>query len=159
MTVRRLGADDWQAYRSVRLAMLLESPLAFGSTHAEAASFDETTWRQQLTDSAVFVANLDGSQVGSATYADSWAADPTEGYLIGMWVSPPARGSGAGPALVDAVIAHARAAGKRRILLNVVDTNNRARALYESCGFVVTGHTSPYRRDHRLIEVEMELVL
>ena len=44
VTVRRLVADDWQAYRAIRLAMLDESPAAFGSTHAEAASFDEQLW-------------------------------------------------------------------------------------------------------------------
>ena len=40
VTVSRLVADEWQAYRAIRLAMLQESPSAFGSTHDEAASFD-----------------------------------------------------------------------------------------------------------------------
>jgi ribosomal protein S18 acetylase RimI-like enzyme len=159
VTVCRLAADDWQAYRAIRLAMLQESPSAFGSTHATEAAFDEATWRQRLTDNAVFVADLGGVQVGSATHADSWLADPTEAYLVGMWVSPAARGSGAGPALVDAVIAQARASGKRRVILDVVESNNRARALYERCGFVATGRMSPHRPDDRVNEVEMELVL
>lgn len=139
--------------------MLRESPSAFGSTRAEAAAFDETTWRQRLTDNAVFIADLAGAHVGSATHADSWAANPAEAYLVGMWVSPAARGSGAAHALVDAVIAQARAAGKRRVILDVVDSNLVARALYERCGFVATGRTSPYRNDGALTEVEMELVL
>jgi len=159
VTVCRLAADQWQAYRAIRLAMLAESPSAFGSTLAEATAYDETIWRQRLTDNAVFVADLAGVQVGSATHADSWAADPSEAYLVGMWVSPPARGSGAAQALVDAVIAQASAAGKRRVILDVVDTNMVARALYERCGFAATGHTSPYRNDQALTEVQMELIL
>jgi len=50
VTVCRLVADEWQAYRAIRLAMLQESPSAFGSTHAEAASIDEQLWRQRLAD-------------------------------------------------------------------------------------------------------------
>jgi ribosomal protein S18 acetylase RimI-like enzyme len=76
-----------------------------------------------------------------------------------LWVSPAARGSGAAPALVDAVIAQARASGKRRVILDVVDSNMVARALYERCGFVATGRTSPYPHDDTVTEVEMELVL
>ena len=159
MTVGRLAADQWRAYRAIRLAMLQESPSAFGSTQAEAAAYDEATWRQRLTDNAVFVADLAGAHVGSATCADSWATNLTEAYLVGMWVSPPARGSGAAQALVGAVVAQARAAGKRRIILDVVDSNQVARALYERCGFVATGRTSPYPHDDAVTELEMALVL
>ena len=56
VTVCRLAADDWQAYRDIRLAMLQESPSVFGSTHAEAASFDEQLWRQRLADNVVILA-------------------------------------------------------------------------------------------------------
>lgn len=160
MTVYRLAADQWPAYRTIRLAMLQDSPSAFGSTHAREVTFDETTWRQRLTDNVVFVAaDRQGGYVGSATYADSWAANLTDAYLVGMWVSPAARGSGAGRALVDAVIAAARAAGKDRLILDVVDSNIVARALYERCGFLPTGRTTPHPHDEALTEVEMELVL
>jgi ribosomal protein S18 acetylase RimI-like enzyme len=76
-----------------------------------------------------------------------------------MWVDPGFRRTGVGRALVEAVIARARAAGKRRVVLHVVADNTDARGLYERTGFVATGRSVPYPHDDRLTEVEMELVL
>lgn len=56
--------------------------------------------------------------------------------LDGICVSPEARGSGAGTALLQAVADEARARGFRELRLDVIDTNPRARALYERNGFV-----------------------
>ena len=159
VTVCRLVADDWQAYRAIRLAMLEESPSAFGSTYAQAASFDEQLWRRRLAENVVFLARVGTSSAGSAMYSDSWAVTPTGAHLVGMWVDPRFRGTGVGVALVDAVIAQSLDVGKRRVILCVVESNRRARALYERCGFLATGHTGPYPHDDQLHEVEMELLL
>lgn len=159
MTVCRLAADDWQAYRAVRLAMLQESPSAFGSTHDEAADFDEQIWRQRLTDNVVLLARVGRTPAGSVMYSEHAAADPVACSLFGMWVHPGFRRTGVAQALVDAVVAQARAEGKRRVVLHVMSDNFGARGLYEREGFVATGHRVPYPHDDRLIEVEMELVL
>ncbi|MDQ1535797.1 MAG: hypothetical protein QOE58_190, partial [Actinomycetota bacterium] len=47
VTVCRLVAADWQTYRAIRLAMLHDSPSAFGTTHEQAAGHDEQAWRQR----------------------------------------------------------------------------------------------------------------
>ena len=159
VTVGRLVADDWQAYRAIRLAMLQESPAAFGSTHAEAASFDEQLWRQRLTDNAVILAWVGTSAAGSVMYSEFGMTDPGDCVLYGMWVDPGFRGAGIGRALVDAVIDQARAAGKRRVILHVVAGNDPAGRLYERAGFVPTGHIVPFPLDERVVEVEMELML
>jgi ribosomal protein S18 acetylase RimI-like enzyme len=49
-----------------------------------------------------------------------------------------ARGSGVGTALLEAIAAAARDEGAERLLLEVVDTNGRARDLYERVGFRAT---------------------
>lgn len=159
VTVCRLVADDWQSYRAIRLAMLQESPSAVGSTHAEAASFDEPLWRQRLVDNVVLLARLGTTPAGSVMYSDYGMTDPGDCALYGMWVDPALRGAGVGRALVDAVIAQARAAGKRRIVLHIVAGNDRAGRLYERTGFVATDRTIAYPHDDRVVEVEMELVL
>jgi ribosomal protein S18 acetylase RimI-like enzyme len=159
VTVGRLVADDWQVYRTIRLAMLQESPSVFASTHAEAASFDEQLWRQRLTDNAVILAWVGTSPAGSVMYSEFGMTDPGDCVLYGMWVDPGFRGAGIGRALVDAVIDQARAAGKRRVILHVVAGNDPAGRLYERAGFVPTGHIVPFPLDERVVEVEMELML
>jgi ribosomal protein S18 acetylase RimI-like enzyme len=159
LTVCRLVADDWQAYRAIRLAMLKDSPWAFGATLAEAASFDAQLWKQRLAGNAVFLARVAQRPAGSAMYSDHRMTEPGDCGLYGMWVDPGFRGAGVGRALVDAVIAQARAAGKRRVVLRAVSGNLLAVALYEGAGFVPTGDTVPYRHDDHVIQIELELVL
>ncbi|MCU0800569.1 MAG: GNAT family N-acetyltransferase [Rhodobacteraceae bacterium] len=55
--------------------------------------------------------------------------------LDGLCVAAGARGQGVGTALLDAVMIEAQARGYRQVRLDVVDTNPRARALYERQGF------------------------
>jgi ribosomal protein S18 acetylase RimI-like enzyme len=159
VTVSRLFPQDWQAYRAIRLAMLQESPRSFGGTHAGAASFDEQLWQERLAESVVLLASVDQIPAGLATYSDHDMADQGDSALFGMWVDPRRRGTGVGRALVDAVVAQARAAGRRRVVLDVVSDNAPATGLYERAGFVPTGRTSPYPHDEAVHEVEMELVL
>jgi ribosomal protein S18 acetylase RimI-like enzyme len=159
VTVCRLAADDWQAYRAIRLAMLQESPSAFGSTYDEAASFDEQLWLRRLTDDVVFLARVGRAPAGSVVFSEHGVTDAGDCSLYGMWVDPASRQSGVGQALVQAVVAQARAAGKRRVVLHVVGDNSAARALYEREGFVATGHSVPYPNDDQLTEIKMGLVL
>jgi ribosomal protein S18 acetylase RimI-like enzyme len=60
-------------------------------------------------------------------------------HVRGLGVAEEARGRGVGRALVRAAVEEARAGGFRRITLRVLGHNTRARALYESEGFVVEG--------------------
>jgi ribosomal protein S18 acetylase RimI-like enzyme len=55
-------------------------------------------------------------------------------YVLSGW-----HGSGIGQALMDSVIAGARARGNTRLLLGVHDDNRRARRFYERSGFHVLG--------------------
>lgn len=157
--VVRLVADDWQAYRAIRLAMLQESPSAFGSTHGEAASYDEQLWRQRLTDNVVFLARVGRMPAGSAVLSEYGVTDLGDCSLFGMWVDPAFRRTRVAQALVHAVVAQAQADGKRRVILHVVGDNAAAKALYEREGFVATGRSAPYPNDDQLSEIEMCLVL
>lgn len=63
--------------------------------------------------------------------------DVTPGQLLmdGIFVRADARGMGVGSALLDAVGAEAVRRGCASVRLDVIDTNPRARALYERKGF------------------------
>lgn len=56
--------------------------------------------------------------------------------MDGIVVSPTHRGHGIGSQLLDAVIAYAREKDYQQVRLDVIDTNPRARQLYERKGFI-----------------------
>ena len=60
-----------------------------------------------------------------------------ERFLMdGIFVADGARGQGVGTALLTAICNEAHARGYKEVRLDVIDTNPRARALYEREGFV-----------------------
>ncbi|MFD8973933.1 GNAT family N-acetyltransferase [Streptomyces sp. NPDC059593] len=75
---------------------------------------------------------------------------PAAGELVmdGIAVAPGHRGAGIGTLLLREIAAVAAEAGCRRIRLDVIDVNPRARALYERHGFAAV-HTerTPYLRE------------
>lgn len=62
-----------------------------------------------------------------------------EMHLLNITVAPAAQGRGHGSALLDAVMAHARARGLPKVWLEVRASNVRARALYARLGFDEVG--------------------
>ncbi len=56
--------------------------------------------------------------------------------MDGICVGEKARGRGVGTALLQAMADKARALGKTKVTLDVIDRNHRAKALYERVGFV-----------------------
>ena len=142
--VRRLDADDWRMWRSVRLEALRESPKSFGGSHAEEADLDESYWRGLFSPStALFQAQIDtdavGLAVGIASRPDD--VDPEAAHLGSMWVAPAARGMGVADLLVTAVVGWARETGHPRVVLWVFDDSPRAAAFYRRAGFNETGRT------------------
>ena len=59
--------------------------------------------------------------------------------MDGIFVSSAARGQGVGTALLDAICEEARSRGYMEVRLDVIDSNTRARALYDREGFVAGG--------------------
>ncbi len=138
VAVRRLGADDWQLWRDVRLRALSEAPYAFGSTLAYWQGSDlEERWRGRLTDVPLnLVAVASDSAVGQVSGTSLDADGRVE--LISMWVDPASRGAGVGEALVQAVVDWAEAGGATAVVLSVKEANAPAVGLYARVGFRVT---------------------
>jgi ribosomal protein S18 acetylase RimI-like enzyme len=68
-------------------------------------------------------------------YRPSLYAEGLEAHLQELYVVPEKRGQGLGRALMDAVLAEARAGGATYIDLGTSEDDEAARALYESSGF------------------------
>ena len=81
----------------------------------------------------------DGAPVGMANVVVSPASMVLSLYwqLRDVYVAPDHRRQGAGRALLDVVVADARAAGAARVSLQTENGNDRALALYRNAGFEV----------------------
>lgn len=156
VVVRRLGPKDWATYRDIRLEMLLDAPDAFFTSHADSVGLGEADWRARLGSATTWLAEVDGGPAGSVTL---WAGPPggptDEAHLVAMYVAPSARRLGVGERLVRTVLDEARARGLARVHLEVTSSNAGARRLYERCGFVATGATTPHPRRPELHEQGM----
>ncbi|MEZ4501716.1 MAG: GNAT family N-acetyltransferase [Dehalococcoidia bacterium] len=160
--VRRVRAEEWPALREIRLQALLDTPTAFGSTHAVEVAFDDAVWIERAgggasdEDRATFVVEQEGALVGLAT---GLAHDPVEdeGTLVGMFVVPELRGRGASDGLVRAVAAWARSLDLVRLRAWVTESNAPAIALYRRHGFDYDGALHPL--DHTPTMMEQRMVL
>ena len=143
----RVGADDWQEFREVRLASLAEAPDAFGSTYADWVDAAEERWRARLTDVPLtLVARRDGRPVGVVSGAGATLEGANAVELISMWVSPAERGTGLAARLIAGVVAWAADRGLPTFLMVRVG-NEPALAAYERAGFVSTGVPADHPAD------------
>jgi ribosomal protein S18 acetylase RimI-like enzyme len=142
ITVRPAREDDWSSLKAVRLAALLDAPTAFGVSHQEASAYTDEQWRTRASGrQTVFWLAFEGSEaIGMIGGAVSQAKRYN---LIGMWVAPPARGSGVAGELVGAVKSHALAQGYERVFLDVAPENLRAARFYRKQGFVFIDEWEP----------------
>ena len=152
INVRILTAQDVEAYRVVRHAVLSSDSLAFVTTAAEFAARDVEGIAVQIspTEHAVtFGAFLAGELVGILSLArETRPSIKHRASIYGVGVVNEARGQGAGDALMQAAIRHAQQwEGLTSLLLAVVETQHTARKLYERHGFKVWG-TQPDAVQH-----------
>lgn len=143
ITVRALGEEDWEDYRSVRLAALRESPEAFAATVEEEEGYDESLWRQRMQRSARLVAERDGKAVGVVSVGTARAGEGTAGELFGLWVRPEARGLGVATRLVNDGAAIAAKRGQSHLVYWVGTENGRAVAFASGIGFRPTDYRRP----------------
>jgi sugar/nucleoside kinase (ribokinase family)/ribosomal protein S18 acetylase RimI-like enzyme len=150
--LRRIGADDWRSWRTLRLEALAEAPYAFGSKLADWQGHGDTEarWRGRLSDVPLNIIAEWRDRASGMIGATAPDADGSV-ELISTWVAPFARGRGVGDALVDEVIVWAREQKASRIALAVFENNERALALYRRHGFVDVGAVAFERKMVRLL--------
>jgi ribosomal protein S18 acetylase RimI-like enzyme len=153
--VRRLGADEAGLLRHLRLRALADAPMAFGSTLAREEAFPATHWERRTAASAAGERQATFVVEPAAGLADGVldGEDRLLAHLYSMWVAPDARGTGAGSALVDAVLAWATERGARRLTTSVTAGNAAGLALYAAAGFVDTGRREPLGHSDAVVVV------
>lgn len=155
--VRRSTAEDWSAYRTIRLRMLTDVPTAYTSRYADEARLPEERWRERATNPMLFLAYApDGRLAGTAAGVSRSQA---EVVVVAMYVDPEHRGQGCAGRLLDAIAAAARERDIVRLTLHVTGGNRAAHRSYTRYGFVRTGRSWPMERNPELVEIEMALDL
>ncbi len=145
MHVALLKTADAPQYRQLMLEAYELAADAFTSTVEERATEPESFWIRRIADptgtSAAFGAFRGPELVG--TVALEFSTRPKTRHralVIGMYVSPSARGVGAGKALIEAAVKHVQEReGILLLRLTVTEGNEPAFNLYRSARFEVFG--------------------
>ncbi|MFJ6832848.1 GNAT family N-acetyltransferase [Streptomyces sp. NPDC091209] len=175
---RSIRPDEWRQVRELRLDALRDpvAHLAFLETYEDAVTKSDAYWQDRTAGVAAGVVDRqqlvavggDGVWAGSVTVLVEAAGvadwfgnmvERTQGHLVGVFVRPEYRGSGAGVtrALFDAALAWSWESGLERVRLFVHEKNGRAQAFYRKAGFVPTGETVPM--PGATGELELEFVI
>ena len=162
LAVRPVLAHEWPMYRALRLRALQEAPDAFGSSFANEAMRSDAAWAQRILaattsgkDCPLFACH--GKQVCGLIWCKLSADQPSQADLYQMWVTPEARGRGAGRALLEAAVDWARKKGCRELHLGVTAADSPALRLYQSHGFRALGPLQPLREGSPLMVQAMVL--
>jgi RimJ/RimL family protein N-acetyltransferase len=138
VTFRRLTPADAAIYQVLRLEGLRLASQAFLSTVEEESALTLDAYRTRLStaDNATIGAFIDGQLVGIGTILrETRTRNRHRGDIVGMYVTPSARGSGVASGIMERLIAHARGLGLRSICLELAAGNGPAHGLYERWGF------------------------
>lgn len=158
LEVRRIAPEQWRQVRAMRLAATSDpdAAIAFLESSDDVAARDDEFWQERAEDAALsetsaqFFVLSDGEPVGTASvlvratgqkdhlgrYIDDRRAD-----VVGVWVRPDSRGSGAIDLLLGAASEWVHGLGLRSIHLDVHRDNVRAQGAYRRAGFEPTGET------------------
>jgi RimJ/RimL family protein N-acetyltransferase len=145
MQVAALTASNARQYRELMLEAYVQAADAFTSTAEERQTEPMSWWVNRIAApsglSQSFGVFHEQNLVG--TVALEFSAKPKTQHsalIIGMYVRPPARRTGAGTLLMRAAIAAASARpGIRLLRLTVTEGNESALRLYRSVGFSAWG--------------------
>lgn len=122
-TLSPINETNVAVFKATRLAALLESPSAFGSTHEQESRLSDADWLKRAAESS------GDRRVGFLALSSSGACGIVSGCvddddsslieLTSMWVAPTYRRRGIGGSLIDAVVEWARGREAGRLRLNV----------------------------------------
>jgi RimJ/RimL family protein N-acetyltransferase len=152
--VRRAVIGDEILLRELRLQALTDSPRAFSSSYEREAARSMEDWRRWMAPGVVTFLLENKGQARALVAGTRDANESSVVHLMGMWVHPELRGTGAADLLISSVKAWAGEVGASEVRLNVVENNVRARRCYARAGFRATGRQGVVEKSGD-VEIEM----
>jgi len=150
-SIRKLGEDDWQIFKHIRLEALATDPFVFGSNSAAESERTEEQWREPLRSPkygifVLFEDELPKGITGIVVDRD----DPSEStaLLWGSWLAPEIRGKGLSKLLYESRITWAREhPWVERIIVSHRASNLSSKFANQAFGFVPTHVTEKIWND------------
>ncbi len=144
MNIRVLTPADVEAYRSLRLSGILESPGVAWASHDEENALSRQQMQERLAATPhqiVFGGFLDGELVAIGGFKrEAMSQVHHRGNIWGLYVSPAVRGKGLGRLMLADMLVHLRKFPELvQVTLVVSSDNVAARSMYENIGFIKTG--------------------
>jgi ribosomal protein S18 acetylase RimI-like enzyme len=138
-TIRRIGNDEVDAFRRVRLEALRAEPSSFASSFDEWQALSDAQWCERLRD-PVFIAFQNAEPVGIMGLLRQRASKMAHrATIIMVYVRAAQRGNGLAKELLDTVAANALEEGIWQLELAVSTENPVAIRFYRREGFSEAG--------------------
>jgi ribosomal protein S18 acetylase RimI-like enzyme len=143
MQIRRLLSSDAAEYRALRLRALHDHPAAFTSSYEEEVLKPLASSEQRLGDTSpvrFWGAFVDSKLVGTIGLdREQRLKVQHKAFVIGMYVATEQAQRGIAHALLNTLLADARASHLELLVLTVTSGNQGAERLYLDAGFVSWG--------------------
>ncbi|MBP9817604.1 GNAT family N-acetyltransferase [Candidatus Shapirobacteria bacterium] len=142
ISIVKLGPDEWQKYKRIRLETLKAEPKAFNSTYDESLTYPSVYWKEKLgNNNNLFAFAKDNKKIigiMNLTIGEEGETDETA-VIHGAYVNQNYRGQGVGKSLLNYLLEEVKKNDEIKLLkLWVKDTQITAKRLYESMGFEFT---------------------
>lgn len=143
MEIKLLTQKDAENYRIIRLEALKDNPEAFSSSYEEELEYSSKIYEGRLSSENLYTfgALVEKRLVGTVTLiCETKIKIKHRATIVAMYVLPEYRKSGVGKALMNKAITKAKELkGIEQIYLAVTASNEPAKQLYGSLGFVTYG--------------------
>jgi len=139
LQIKKLPAERWSEFKSLRLDALQHDPLAFGSSYEEEINFPDKTWKERIKDT--LFATFNDNPVGMIVFVINPRIKLSHvAEIFGVYVKEEYRDKKIGKQLIESAINLIRQSKSViKIKLTVTSVQDSAIQLYSSFGFEIVG--------------------
>ncbi|MFA6355282.1 MAG: GNAT family N-acetyltransferase [Candidatus Paceibacterota bacterium] len=137
-----IDENEWENFKKIRLEAIENEPMAFyvtkSSKEKENNKSDEEWQNELINENSFIVLSKNNDIPVGMIQAICKLKDKNEWHIRGVYLNKDFRGSGCGKDMMNLTLDEINRRGGKVITLNVIDTQEVARKIYEKLGFEVT---------------------